>query len=181
MQGGPCGVGDDDVKGGVAMKSLLLVLICAVAAGLLVPAAIAGKPAWEDIPPTDPFMDASCGFPVLVEFVVDERKILFIRDGFVEAGALKVRFTNEKNGRRLLVDASGPTFGAPTPDGSGFVTRHVGRTIFAIDAGLAADLGRSRGIFLATGPVVVRGTFEDGITSITQVAGTWTDLCPDLV
>jgi hypothetical protein len=60
----------------------------------------------------------------------------------------------------------------------GFITRHEGHTLFIIGPVLATRLGIPRGLYLSSGLVIVGGTFEIGITSLNQVGGTWTNLCP---
>jgi hypothetical protein len=162
--------------GAAVTSALVAVLIM----GALAPAAAANRPIRIDLPPSEG-ETVACGFPVQVEGLQEKEKVLDFGDHFIITGVLKWRLTNRESSRSIEVNISGPVFGSVTQDGEGFLTRHTGPTLFLIGAGLAAQVGLEAGLYLSTGLVVVEGTFEDGITSITQVAGTWTDLCPDLV
>jgi hypothetical protein len=161
----------------------VLSLLAVLALAALAPTASAEAPVREDIPPIQAFVSLACGFPVLVEGVQEKEKALFFGDPpdhAIITGVLKWRLTNTATSKSIESNISGPVHAVVTADGTGSVIRHEGRTLFLIGPGLAARLGIEPGLFLSTGMVVVEVKFSVGITSIHQMGGTWTPLCPRL-
>jgi hypothetical protein len=154
-------------------------LVAAIVFGVLVPVAAADQPSKTEIPPTAPFVIGAqfCGFPVLVDNFVEKAKVLDFGDHLIVTGSLKTRLTNLSSARAVDLNISGPVHAQLTADGKGSVTHFEGHTLFSISPLLAARLGIDHGLFLSTGLVVVEVDFAIGITSITQVGGTWTDVC----
>ena len=157
----------------------LSVLAAALALGAAAPVASADGPSRFDAPfPAEGLRPIACGFPVLIEAVQDNGFMLDFGDHFIVNGVLKLRLTNPATSQSIEINSTGPVFGSVNEDGLGFVTRHGGHTLFTIGPRLSPVVGIPQGVYLSDGLVVVRGTFATGITSISQVGGTWTNLCP---
>ena len=151
--------------------------------GVITPVAAADQPMRTQVPPTGSRVlpgGGGCGFPLLLEGILEKQKILDFGDHAIITGVLQWRFTNPANSKSIEINLSGPTHTELTEDGQGFVARHVGRTLFSIGPAAAARLGLGPGMFLSTGLVVVEGNRAVGVTSIVQAGGTWTPICPEL-
>lgn len=161
------------------MKRVLCVFAAALALGAAVPVASADGPSRFENPfPPEGLTTIACGFPVLIEAVRDNGFVLDFGDHAILNGTLVLRLMNVTTLQAIEVNATGPVMPSLTEDGLGFITRHEGHTLFIIGPVLAARLGIPRGLYLSSGLVIVGGTFEIGITSLNQVGGTWTNLCP---
>ena len=161
------------------MKRVLYILTSVLALGAAAPIASADGPSRFEVPfPAEGLRPIACGFPVFIEAVQDDAFMLDFGDHFIVNGVLKLRLTNPATSQSIEINATGPVFGSETEDGLGFVTRHAGHTLFTIGPRLSPIVGIPRGLYLSDGLVIVRGTFATGITSITPVGGTWTNLCP---
>jgi hypothetical protein len=158
---------------------ILCLLGAAFVLGVLAPVAAADQPTRTEIPPTDPFVIGAqfCGFSVVMDNFAEREKILDFGDHAIITGALKWRLTNLTNSRTVELNISGPIHAELTPDGMGAVIRHEGRTLFSIGPRVAERVGIEKGLYLSTGLVVVEVDFAIGVTRITQVGGTWTDVC----
>lgn len=156
----------------------IVALLAAVATmvGILAPAAAAEGPIREDLPPIGEFVYPFCGFPVHVEGLQEGEKVLDFGDHIIITGVLKWRLTNLETSTSIDVNLSGAVHGQLTDDGTGFVEKYTGPTIFLLPPGEPLPAG----LYLSTGLVVVEGTVEGPLTSITQTGGTWTDLCAAL-
>ena len=162
-----------------SMKRVLCVLAAALALGSMAPIASADGPGRFDAPfPPEGVTNVACGFPVFIEAIRDNGFILDFGDHAIINGTLILRMTNVATSQSIEVNSTGPVFPSLTEDGLGFVTRHGGHTTFFIGPRLSQRLGIPQGIYLSDGLVIVEGTFAIGITSLTRVGGTWTDLCP---
>jgi hypothetical protein len=162
------------------MRAALAVLAAALTLGAVVPIASADGPNRFDNPFPEGLRPIACGFPVLIEAAQDNGFVLDFGDHAIINGVLKLRLTNPATSRSIEINATGPVFPSVTEDGLGFVTRHAGHTLFTIGPRTSPVVGIPQGIYLSSGLVVVRGTFATGITSITPIGGTWTNLCPRL-
>jgi hypothetical protein len=162
-----------------SMTRVVALLAAVLLVAALAPAAAADQPGRTEIPPTEPFVLGAqfCGFPVLVENIAEKEKILDFGDHAIITGSLKTRLTNMTNSRSVELNISGPVHAELTADGRGSVIRQEGGTLFSIGPVLAARLGSEPGLFLSRGLVVVEVDFAIGITAITQVGGTWADVC----
>jgi hypothetical protein len=161
------------------MKRVLYVLAAALALGAATPIALADGPTRFESPfPAGGLRPIACGFPVFIEAVQDNGFVLDFGDHAIVNGTLKLRLTNPATSQSIEINATGPVFPSVTEDGLGFATRHAGHTLFTIGPRLSPVVGIPQGVYLSSGLVVVHGTFATGITSISQVGGTWTNLCP---
>jgi hypothetical protein len=161
------------------MKRVLFVFAATLTIAVAVPLASADGPGRFDAPfPPEGVTTRACGFPAFVEATQSNGFILDFGDHAIVNGSLMLRMTNEATSESIEVNSTGPAFPSVTEDGLGFVTRHGGHTTFFIGPLVSERTGIPRGIYLSDGLVIVEGTFAIGITSITQVGGTWTNLCP---
>jgi hypothetical protein len=159
--------------------SILAVAAAALVAAVLTPAAAADQPTREELPPTSNVIPLACGFPVLAEGILEKEKVLIFDDHAIITGVQMLRLTNPANSKSIDINVSGPVHAVFTGDDV-VVATYEGRTLFVVGPATAARTGLEQGIFLSTGPVVVEAIFGVGITSITQLGGTWTPLCAEL-
>lgn len=161
------------------MRRVICVVFAALGLAVAAPIATADGPnRFENPFPPEGVTNQACGFPVFIEPLLNNGFVLDFGDHAILNGALTLRLTNVATSQSIEVNSTGPVFPSLTEDGLGFVTRHAGHTTFSIGPVLAARLGIQRGLYLSSGLVIVEGTFAIGITSLTQVGGTWTALCP---
>jgi hypothetical protein len=117
--------------------------LLAVAAGLLmVPAALADKPARFPLPATPFQLPADiCGFAV--DFVPLQNKEygkVFSNGVFAINGVFKAQYTNVDTGKTITLNISGPGTFTPQPDGTLLITGRGASTIFFLPGQLGPGL-----------------------------------------
>ncbi len=150
------------------IRSLVFLVVVAVAGLAVTTPASADKPIRERIVLEDFVLEGSCAFPVLVEVIANKEFVTFFSDGRLHVtGKLFVRLTNLDDPDQVVeLNISGPGFVTPTSE------RGAGRGLFLLREGEALGPG----LLLVTGRTdVVRA--EDGFISNLTVRGTSTDIC----
>jgi hypothetical protein len=159
------------------LRHALLFALATLAALALAPTASAQKPTKEPVEqPPDEVIEGICAFPVLIETVVNNEKLLTFPDGsMLITGTLKVRVTNvDDPANSRLLNISGPGKITPTPDGGEIVeARGTWLWVFMPDELGPGEPGQ---IILTTGRA--RAVFEaDGSASFTVLSGRRIDVC----
>jgi hypothetical protein len=145
------------------------------------------QPALAD-PPTpavfDPISFAAgevCEFPLTLSAERNRARMITFSDGsFTIVGSFLTRVTNDATGESIVINASGPFFFKPNPDGTTVTMRGAGRFIWWFFPG---DLGEGEpgALLLTTGLSVQTAPLDvSTITSFMRKGGTTENLCETL-
>jgi len=162
------------------MRYLVVLLTLAIGAAASVPAALAAKPLFIRVTPTNDFVvPDSCPFPVLVHNLVTNQVVRIFGDGSsIVTGSLKDRVTNLETGKSEDVNVSGPAFRTRNPDGS-TTYRYEGLTEFF--PGPGALWPGSPGQFVVHAGTQILTLDQSGnVVGFSQTGRVVTDVCTDL-
>lgn len=161
------------------MRRRVLILSALLLALAIAPAASAGKPTREILPPVPDSVLTQCGFPVLdheegvaiVESFTDEEGNL-VRQIITSPGLTEI-LTNLDTGKTVVLHIPGPGFIDWNPDGSATFTG-AGPFFFFVNPATLTP-----GLFYTTGRFV--STFDaNGNRTSFESVGPVTDVCAEL-
>ena len=161
------------------MRRRVLILTALLLALAIAPAATAGKPTREVLPPFPDAVLDQCGFPVLdheegqtvlLSFTDDQGNL--VRQIITGPGLTEI-LTNLDTGKTLVFHIPGPGFLDLNPDGSGTFTGAGPFFFFAHPA------TRTPGLFYTTGRFVITFDANGDRTSFESV-GPIIDVCAEL-
>jgi hypothetical protein len=155
------------------------ILLAAIMAVAPAPAA-ADQPVREGLPAAPFTLDASiCGFAIDVTFPTNKEFSTTFADGKqIITGSLTTTLTNEKNGRSIAINISGP--GSFVPNGDGTTTFTLsGRSLIYLFPNQVGQ-GTPGRLILTSGPIAFQVDQNGNLTSYKITSASVQDMCPVL-